>query len=159
MSPPPHDLLSTAKALQPEFDRARYERIVADLRANHGRVTSARAAIITTLLRAQGHVTADDVAVVVQATHPQVHLSTIYRTLDALESIGVVDHAHLGHGRAVYHLTDAPHQHLVCEICGSVIEVPDELFTDLGTSLDQHYGFSMRLNHFAVLGCCRHCRI
>lgn len=158
MSPPSPDRHSTATALQPEFDRARYERIVADLRANHGRVTSARAAIITTLLRAEGHVTADDVAVVVQATHPDVHLSTIYRTLDALESIGVLDHVHLGHGRAVYHLADAPHQHLVCEICGSVIEVPDELFTDLGASIKQHYGFSIRPNHFAVLGRCRYCR-
>jgi Fe2+ or Zn2+ uptake regulation protein len=124
----------------------------------HGeRVTSARRALVTALVQARGHVTADDLAALVQKAQPDVHLSTIYRSLDALERIGVVDHVHLGHGRAVYHLADEPHQHLVCEVCGAVIEVPDSTFAELGDTLERRYGFTIRPNHFAVLGRCRAC--
>jgi Fe2+ or Zn2+ uptake regulation protein len=127
------------------------------IREQGERVTTARRALVTALVQARGHVTADDLAALVQKAQPDVHLSTIYRSLDALERIGVVDHVHLGHGRAVYHLSDEPHQHLVCEVCGAVVEVPDATFADLGSTLRRRYGFTIRPNHFAVLGRCRAC--
>lgn len=136
----------------------RRERILADLRQRGGRLTRARQALVDALLEADSHVTAEDLAESVQARHPEVHRSTIYRTLDALERAGIVDHVHLGHGRAVYHLSDDPHQHLVCEACGDVVEVPDRLFDDLAKNLRKRYGFTIRPNHFAVLGRCRACR-
>jgi Fur family ferric uptake transcriptional regulator len=136
------------------------ERLVAILdllRARGGRVTTARRAIVTELLGSRSHVSAEDLAGAVHEAHPDVHLSTVYRTLDALEALGVVDHVHLGHGRAVYHLADERHQHLVCESCGAVIEVPDATFDDLGHRLRADHGFTMRPHHFAVLGRCRGC--
>jgi Fe2+ or Zn2+ uptake regulation protein len=136
----------------------RLDRILDQLRAGGGRITTARRAVVTALVEAHDHhVTADDLAEAVQRSHPDVHRSTIYRTLDALEALGVVDHVHLGHGRAVYHLLDEPHQHLVCEACGYVIEAPDELFADLAERLAGDYGFTLRPNHFAVLGSCAEC--
>ena len=135
----------------------RLSRILVELRAAGGRMTTARRALVTALVAADGHVTADDLAETVQRDHPDVHRSTIYRTLDALEQLGIVDHVHLGHGRAVYHLTDDPHQHLVCEACGEVTEAPDELFVPLALRLRAEYGFTIRPNHFAVLGRCRGC--
>ena len=135
----------------------RLDRILGELRASGGRITPARRALVTALLDADTHVTADDLAEVVQRSHPDVHRSTIYRTLDALEELGIVDHVHLGHGRAVYHLLDDPHQHLVCEVCQHVIEVPDELFRPLAETLARDYRFVLRSNHFAVLGRCAEC--
>jgi Fe2+ or Zn2+ uptake regulation protein len=136
----------------------RRERILGQLRGQGARLTAARRALVDALLDADSHVTADDLAESVHARHPEVHRSTIYRTLDALERAGVVDHVHLGHGRAVYHLSDDTHQHLVCESCGHVIEVPDTLFNGLARRLDKDYGFTIRPHHFAVLGRCRACR-
>jgi len=141
----------------PVVEDSRLDRILAALRAAGGRITPARRALVGALLDSSGHVTADDLAERVQRSHPDVHQSTIYRTLDALEELGVVDHVHLGHGRAVYHLADDPHHHLVCESCGQVIEVPDELFAPLADLLRSDYGFALRSNHFAVLGRCRAC--
>jgi Fe2+ or Zn2+ uptake regulation protein len=138
-------------------DTARRDRLVTMIRDQGARVTSARRALVTALVQARGHVTADDLAALVQKAQPDVHLSTIYRSLDALERIGVVDHVHLGHGRAVYHLADEPHQHLVCEVCGAVVEVPDATFAELSDTLRRRYGFAIRPNHFAVLGRCRAC--
>ena len=137
----------------------RLDRILAQLREGGGRITPARRALVTALLEASSHVTADDLAETVQRSHPDVHRSTIYRTLDALEELGVVDHVHLGHGRAVYHLLDDPHQHLVCEVCDGVIEVPDALFRPLADRLAEDYGFTLRPNHFAVLGRCAECAV
>src|SRR5436190_24038098 len=135
----------------------RSDRIFSQLRARGGRITAARRALVTALLEADTHVTADDLATLVQAAHPEVHRSTIYRTLDALEQLGIVDHVHLGHGRAVYHLSDEPHNHLVCEVCGAVLEVPEALFDELAADLRQRYGFAIRPHHFAVLGRCTAC--
>ena len=131
--------------------------LIAELRRRGGRVTSARRALVIALVEANGHVTAEDLAARVQRAHPDVHLSTIYRSLETLEKLGIVDHVHLGHGRAVYHLADDPHQHLVCEACGHVLEVPDSTFADLEGELRREYGFAIRPSHFAVLGRCSHC--
>lgn len=133
---------------------ARLDRILGQLKSEGGRVTTARRALVTALLDADHHPTADDLATAVQAAHPDVHRSTIYRTLDALEKLGVVDHVHLGHGRAVYHLADEAHHHLVCEVCGHVVEVPEELFDVLAGQLQSRYGFTIRPRHFAVVGRC-----
>jgi Fe2+ or Zn2+ uptake regulation protein len=135
----------------------RLEHTLELLRHRGGRVTTARRAVVAALLEADAHVNADDVAARVQATHPDVHLSTVYRTLEALERLGVVDHVHLGHGRAVYHLADDRHHHLMCERCGAVIEVPEEVFDDLSATVRQRYGFTLQPKHFAVLGRCHAC--
>jgi Fur family transcriptional regulator, ferric uptake regulator len=135
----------------------REQLILDELRAKGGRITSARRALVRALVTADGHVTADDLAAEVQRAHPDVHRSTIYRTLDALEQLGVVDHTHLGHGRAVYHLTDQRHQHLVCESCGHVVEAPRDLFDDLARELERRYRFTLRPEHFAALGRCSAC--
>ena len=131
--------------------------LIAELRSRGARVTTARRSLLAALAQAEGnHLTAADLTDEVQRAHPEVHLSTIYRSLDSLEELGIVDHVHLGHGRAVYHLADEPHQHLVCEVCGAVIEVPRDTFAQLADSVRRAYGFSVR-SHFAVVGRCAAC--
>lgn len=139
-------------------DERRVDDLLAELRHRGARVTTARRALLAALVGSSGHPTAEDLAAAVQRARPDVHLSTVYRSLDSLERLGMVDHVHLGHGRAVYHLTDRPHQHLVCESCGAVVEAPDSLFQQLRADLDRRYGFAVRMQHFAVLGRCRVCR-
>ncbi|HLX89499.1 MAG TPA: transcriptional repressor, partial [Acidimicrobiales bacterium] len=135
----------TAEPITP----ARVDQLLARVRRGGGRITSARRALLETLLGAEGHhLTAQDLADAVQRAVPDVHLSTVYRSLESLEEMGIVDHAHLGHGRAVYHLADEPHQHLVCERCASVTEVPDDVFDELAGTLERAYGFVIRAHHF-----------
>jgi Fur family transcriptional regulator, ferric uptake regulator len=120
-------------------------------------VTSARRLLLEAIFAADTHKTAEELATAVQSQAPDVHISTIYRNLDDLERLGVVTHAHLAHGPAVYHLAATAHGHLVCEDCGSVIEAPDELFTDLGRRALSSFGFEINPRHFALLGRCRRC--
>ena len=91
-----------------------------------------------------------------QAENPEIHLSTVYRTLEALEAFGLVEHTHVGHGPAVYHL-GAPHQHLVCETCGAVLDVDAAVLDDLRAQLRTRFGFRLHVGHFAMLGRCSRC--
>lgn len=120
-------------------------------------MTTCRRALLAELVGTSEHVTADDLAERVRERHPDIHRSTIYRSLSDLEDLGIVDHVHLGHGRAVYHLADDAHQHVVCEVCGDVIEVPTALFRPLEEALLAGYGFRLQPGHFAVVGHCAHC--
>lgn len=123
-----------------------------------GRRTATRQAIVEAIVEKGGHVTADEVAETVQRRFPSVNLSTVYRTLEALTDLDVLHHVHLGHGRAVFHLTEEGHQHLFCERCGRVQELPSEEFDDLRTMLIERHGFVMDDRHFAMVGLCRDCR-
>ena len=95
-----------------------------------GRITTARRLVVAEMLGATSHLSAEDVTDAIQREHPEIHLTTVYRTLESLETMGIVAHTHLGHGAAVYHLGEL-HQHLACEVCGRLIDVPASLLDEL----------------------------
>jgi len=134
------------------------EDVLARVREQGGRATPARRLLLGALVANHGHRTAEELALRVRAHAPDVNLSTIYRNLDELERLKVVDRTRLGHGPAIYHLASAAHGHLVCEQCGSVTEVPDALFGDLAGAARQRYGFAIDPHRFAVIGLCSSCQ-
>lgn len=134
------------------------EGALALLREHGGRVTSSRVLLLRALFDSRGHRTAEQLGAEVQAVAPEVHISTIYRNLDDLERLGVVVHAHLGHGPATYHLAAGAHGHFVCEECGAMIEAPDEIFGGLSRTAKSRFDFDINPHHFAVLGRCKDCR-
>lgn len=135
------------------------ETVLALVRQRGGRITAARRAVIEALLAGEGqHLTADDLAARVQADHPEVHLSTVYRTLDALEDLGVTTHVHLGHGPSSYHLAGETHHHAVCSRCGAVVELPADLFDEIAHRVSRASGFRVNAEHFALSGLCSACQ-
>lgn len=84
--------------------------------------------------------------------------STIYRTLQSLEDVGIVTHSHLDHGPATYHLA-LPHRHLhlVCRGCRSVLEVPTEAADALVAQVLSETGFRADPTHMAIHGHCARC--
>ena len=139
------------------MDKERFEAILSQLRVRGGRVTTPRRAIVLELLRAGGHITAEELAARVRARHPDVHESTVYRTLNTLSELGVTVHVHLGHGPAVYHLADESHHHLVCESCGAITEIPASVLGGMRGRLERDYGFRLDPFHFALSGRCSTC--
>jgi len=134
------------------------DEVLGALAATGRRRTSARQVIVEAVLQAKGHVTADELASDIHRRFPSINISTVYRTLDALEEIGVIDHVHLGHGRAIYHLADEEHQHLVCESCEGVIELPASKLKPLLRTIERDHGFEVDRRHFAIVGLCAKCR-
>jgi len=138
--------------------KGRVSTILEQLRSDGSRLTTARRVLVEALVAADDHhVTAEDLVAASHRSAPAVHRSTVYRTLDALEQAGVVEHVHLGHGRAVYHLTDDRHLHLVCDRCGTVVQVPEADVASLRNHLTERYGFVVSGRHFALPGVCGSC--
>lgn len=141
-------------------EATRAEDVLAQLRAGGGRVTPARRAIVEVLVGGprHQHLTAEELAARVQAVLPDVALSTIYRSMEALEAAGFVEHLHLGHGPAVYHLAAEHHLHLVCESCGTVTELPAATLDALAGEIRRRHHFEIDTRHFGLSGRCATCR-
>jgi len=120
-------------------------------------LTTPRRVIATAFLDAGGHITVEELTETVQLIHPEIAMSTVYRTMEALEEQGAVEHLHLGHGPAVYHLTDEGHHHLVCQRCGLVVEVPDVRLAAFSEQIREEFGFRIEARHFALPGMCEEC--
>jgi len=131
--------------------------VLTRVREQGGRATTARRLLLGALVASDGHRTAEELAEHVRRQAPDINLSTIYRNLDELERLRVVDRTHLGHGPATYHLASAAHGHLVCEHCGKITEVPGTMFDDLAAAARQGYGFTVDPQRFAVIGLCADC--
>lgn len=105
-----------------------------------------------------GHATAEQVAAHVRATGPDVSLATVYRTLELLEELGLVTHAHLEHGAPTYHsIRPREHLHLVCRGCGRVQEASAEHGHALARSIRGEHGFQTDVRHLALHGLCSDC--
>ena len=132
--------------------------IVERLRRSGGRMTRPRRMVIDALARGPGHhLTAADVIAAVRADDPEFYESTVYRTLDVLVELGVVERVHVGPGGAVFHLPHEPHHHLVCQSCGDVIEIPATLLDELAAQIRDKHGFRLRPSASTLVGSCARC--
>ncbi len=134
--------------------------IRARLNARGERMTRPRQAVLGVLADDRRHLCAEDVVVGVARRDPSVHRASVYRTLDALTHLGVVQHVHVSHGPTVYHLVDGDrgHLHLQCTSCGDISDAPSALLVAVAGELDQSYDFSLDLGHVALAGLCSSCR-
>jgi Fur family ferric uptake transcriptional regulator len=104
-------------------------------------------------------ITAERVHGLVVRQFPDINISTVYRTLEMLEEVGLVYHAHSHDGVAHYHFAHEPvHQHLVCLGCGTEEELDQALLEPLADELRRRYGFDAALGHSAIVGRCRECQ-
>ncbi len=129
----------------------------AELRARGHRLTPQRELVLDAV-RELGHATPDQVLAHVQRTVTGVNASTVYRTLDLLEELGLVRHTHLGHGAPTYHFGGAAdHFHAVCRDCGAVAEVPTRKADAFAEQLRADLAFETDMGHLTVFGSCAHC--
>src|SRR6266404_5056927 len=113
------------------------------LRARGYRVTPQRQLVLEAVARLD-HATPEEIGAQVQQTARGVNISTIYRTLELLEQIGMV--------------TDTDHVHLVCRDCDRVTEIGPDAIRPLITALEERHGFETDVGHLTVFGRCADCR-
>ncbi|TGN63695.1 transcriptional repressor [Nocardioides eburneiflavus] len=103
------------------------------------------------------HATPDEVLAHVRAQVSSVNASTVYRTLEVLEELGLVRHTHLSDRAPTYHSTlEHEHVHVVCRRCHSVRSYDPELVEPLVAALGAD-GFSVDVGHLAIFGECADC--
>jgi Fe2+ or Zn2+ uptake regulation protein len=134
------------------------DEILAALRNSGAKITTARRAVLEEFARTEGqHTSAEELTERVQARYPEVHLSTVYRTLEFLEREGLITRVHVKDGPAAYHFAANAHHHAVCDRCGREIELPAGFFRPVTRKLEADYGFVASPTHLTVTGTCASC--
>lgn len=129
----------------------------AQLRARGYRLTPQRQLVLEAVGEL-GHATPEEIVTAVRRTASGVNISTVYRTLELLEELGLVEHTHLGHGAPAYSVaTEDGHVHLVCRDCGGIGEVAPSVIAPVVDVLAQTRGFVVDVGHFALFGRCAAC--
>lgn len=129
----------------------------AKLRGSGYRLTPQRELILRAV-EELGHGTPDEVHAHVRERSAAVNLSTVYRTLEVLEELGLVRHAHLSDRAPTYHsVTDHEHFHLVCRNCHRVVSVDPAVLEPLRERLLAEHAFVVDVGHLTVFGTCEEC--
>jgi Fur family ferric uptake transcriptional regulator len=128
------------------------------LRGRGLRWTPQRRAVVEVLAASEGHVTGAELLERCRAIDPSTIPSTVYRTLDVLEELGLVRHGHGADGREEFHVgPEGEHGHLYCANCGGSWEIREGPARDILRTLRQADGFEADLSHVTVVGLCREC--
>lgn len=127
------------------------------LRGSGYRLTPQRELILRAVEKL-GHATPDEVLAEVRCHSSAVNVSTVYRTLEVLEELGLVRHAHLSDRAPTYHsVTDHEHFHLVCRNCHRVVSVDPEVVAPTVARLRAEHRFEPDIGHLTVFGTCTDC--
>ncbi len=133
------------------------ERALRVVRASGGRVTSSTRMVIDLLADTPDHLTAEDLIAEVEGRLPGISPSTVYRVIQRLTELDVVEHVHTSVGPPIYHLREHGHAHLVCNGCGKILDIADTHLDDLRTALSGSFGFTLDPHHSALVGRCDRC--
>jgi Fur family ferric uptake transcriptional regulator len=128
------------------------------LRERGMRWTPQRRLLVSVLAESKGHITAAELIERCRESDPQTIPSTVYRTLDVLEEVGLIRHGHGLDGREEFHvLPDQEHGHLHCRNCGQSWEIDATEAAALVSGLRERRGFGVDLSHLSVGGTCADC--
>src|SRR3989442_12277529 len=116
------------------------------------RRSAQRRMVYDTIVRLGGHCTAEELTEELHKTKPGFPRSTVYRALEALTASGSVYAAHLGEGPTHYELASGDHHHAVCQVCGGVLHIRENLLNSLETHLQDLDRFRPVRTAVAVLG-------
>lgn len=126
------------------------------LRSRGYRLTPQRQMVLEAVV-SLGAGTVDEIGVLVRRAAPGVNITTVYRTLDLLEELGVVRHRHVGHGAPRYSPAGDDEVQAVCHSCGDVTDMPAELMAPVARWLAGQRGFVLATGHIAMTGTCATC--
>ncbi|MGV1036821.1 MAG: Fur family transcriptional regulator [Candidatus Nanopelagicales bacterium] len=127
------------------------------LRACGHRATSQRILVLEVIAGLR-HATPDQVLAEARRRGSAIDLSTVYRTLELLDEVGLITHAHLGHGSPTYHpIDERPHIHLVCRRCNRVSQIDAVTLDPMVSAVAEQSGFVADVGHLVLHGVCAEC--
>lgn len=140
----------------------RIEKIKQQLQSQAYKLTPQREATVRVLLEhEEDHLSAEDVYMLVKTKAPEIGLATVYRTLELLSELHVVEKMNFGDGVARYDLrgegSHHHHHHLICVQCGSVEEIMEDWLIPLEKKLEQEYQFTVIDHRLDFQGVCKKC--
>ncbi len=133
------------------------------------RITASREVILKVLSETKKHLSAEEIFISAHKLNPAIGLTTIYRTLDILVSMGLISKFDFGDGRSRYELSEGPdgsrhHHHLICTSCNRVIDYTDfideevDLLIRTEKGLSEKYNFKISHHLIQFYGLCSNCQ-
>ncbi len=139
----------------------RLQDILAKLQERDYKLTPQRQHVVQVLLNhTDKHLSAEEVYGLVKAKNPDIGLATVYRTLELLSELDVLQKLDFGDGRSRYEFADETHHHhhLICLSCGIVEELEEDLLEPLEHRVAESRGFLVTDHQVKFYGYCRACR-
>jgi len=139
------------------------DRIKKQLSGAGYKLTPQREATVRVLLEnEEDHLSAEDVFLLVREKSPDIGLATVYRTLELLNELNVVDKIQFGDGVSRYDLRQEGaahfHHHLVCIECGAVDEIQEDLLEDVEAIVENKWNFKIKDHRLTFHGVCHRCQ-
>jgi Fur family ferric uptake transcriptional regulator len=141
----------------------RIDRIKKQLHSASYKLTPQRESTVRVLLEhEEDHLSAEDVYLLVKEKSPEIGLATVYRTLELLTELKIVDKINFGDGVSRYDLRQEGakhfHHHLVCIECGAVDEIQDDLLEDVEAIVERDWKFKIKDHRLTFHGICHRCQ-
>ncbi|GGB05251.1 transcriptional repressor [Macrococcus hajekii] len=141
----------------------RIDRIKDQLHAASYKLTPQRESTVRVLLENEAdHLSAEEVFLKVRERSPEIGLATVYRTLELLAELKVVDKINFGDGVARFDLrkegAEHFHHHLVCIECGAVDEIEEDLLGEVEKKVERDYQFKIMDHRLTFHGICHRCQ-
>ncbi|MDS9470774.1 Fur family transcriptional regulator [Sporosarcina pasteurii] len=144
--------------------KSRIDRIKKQLHAASYKLTPQREATVLVLLEHEAdHLSAEDVFLLVKEKSPEIGLATVYRTLELLTDLKIVDKINFGDGVSRFDLrkegADHFHHHLICIECGKVEEIQEDLLGDVEKIVENRWEFTIKDHWLTFHGICKTCKL
>ncbi|MDD2420542.1 MAG: Fur family transcriptional regulator [Heliobacteriaceae bacterium] len=140
----------------------RFQALCKRLHEKEYKLTPQRRVILRTFINYEtGHLSAEDVYGIVKKQHPEIGLATVYRTLDLLAELDILEKINFGDGRFRYEFASHDthhHHHLICVNCGQVFEFEDDLLDSLEQAIQIRNGFNIIDHQLKFYGLCKKCQ-
>ena len=136
-----------------------FEAVKNKLKDKGYKLTHQRRAVLEILQENQDeHLTTEDVYMRVKSKCPEIGLATVYRTLQLLEKLDIIERLNFDDGYSRYELADDDdHHHLICIKCGEVLEVEEDLLEGLEKEIEKKNRFTILEHRLKFFGYCEKC--
>ena len=118
----------------------------------------------TVASRPEEHLTAEEIFTLVKVSCPDIGLATVYRTIQLLNELGLIDRISFDDGAVRYEIGSAPdreqkhrHHHLICRRCGRVFSFQEDLLEELEAKITATTGFAVVNHEVKLYGYCKEC--
>lgn len=123
------------------------------------RITAARRAVTEVMQSTERALTPAEVYSAARKRDPRLGLVTVYRTLEKLETLGLIERVHHEQGCQAFLRAGSGHQHLLlCEHCGQAVHFEGDNLDELFARLAEQTGFEIRSHWLQLYGLCQKCR-
>ncbi len=141
------------------------EKFIKMLKEKGLKVTRQRLVVLEALAEHKDrHMTAEDIYDLVRIEFPEIGIATVYRTVQLLLEMQLVDRIELNDGCVRYEIghqfsgeTRHYHHHLICKECGKIMSFDDDLLEELEKQIEEKTGFHVWDHELKLYGRCREC--